>query len=428
MFATTDPGLFFDGFTEHPAVAARGMLAIAEIARARFHPQMSSGALHAVADPVLTAEPGRLRFESFSRCCGVHARLDLLDGGLDVRALSPGTTNVDFGESACHALAGITRRDPLRLTVGTNAVQLSTPNHDVLERRVPLPERWLKGFGEVQVATPHGEPTLRLDGIAATRFLSDLPRGTAGRITAWVLPSPQGARLATHRVPGAIALTGPARLQALRPLAPLTRSLRAYATTTDQPTATAWVIDLDEARVTLTLSPAIDRGFSGEGGLLVDLASPQAAPNAASLRRQLADHIPFTLETCTATGLSQPAARAALTWLGMHGQLGHDVSDGTFFWRRLPYPSDALAKDPPRLRDARQLLSTGAIHPVADHSYRVLSKDNEYRITLGASESRCTCPWIAKYGTSRGPCKHILACVMHVHMTPFPAAATSITR
>ncbi len=37
----------------------------------------------AIRDPVVTSHEDRLRFESFSGCCGVYARLDVLPGGLD---------------------------------------------------------------------------------------------------------------------------------------------------------------------------------------------------------------------------------------------------------------------------------------------------------------------------------------------------------
>ena len=35
------------------------------------------------ADPVVTSNGDRLRFESFSACCGVYARLDVMAAGLD---------------------------------------------------------------------------------------------------------------------------------------------------------------------------------------------------------------------------------------------------------------------------------------------------------------------------------------------------------
>jgi hypothetical protein len=86
---------FFKGFLTQPAPAAAGMLACAAIARARYYTPMHV-IMKMITDPVVTSNGDRLRFESFSGCCGVHARLDLLPEALDEAPRACGTTNVDF--------------------------------------------------------------------------------------------------------------------------------------------------------------------------------------------------------------------------------------------------------------------------------------------------------------------------------------------
>src|SRR6266513_709108 len=57
---------FFTGFLAQAESAALGVLAVANVAQARyFQPQ-----LRAMRDPVVTCDGDRLRFESFSACCG----------------------------------------------------------------------------------------------------------------------------------------------------------------------------------------------------------------------------------------------------------------------------------------------------------------------------------------------------------------------
>jgi hypothetical protein len=75
---------FFDGFLGHPEQTATALLAVARVARTRFYvpPGMLPAILRA-ADPVVTSNGDRLRFESFSACCGVHARLGVLSAGMD---------------------------------------------------------------------------------------------------------------------------------------------------------------------------------------------------------------------------------------------------------------------------------------------------------------------------------------------------------
>lgn len=114
--------VFFDGFLGHPEQAAAALLAVAKVARTRFYvpPGMVAAILRA-ADPVVTSNGDRLRFESFSACCGVYARYDALPGSLDGNVLDTGTTNVDFNPPMRHALARIGGLEPLYLHWSTQA-------------------------------------------------------------------------------------------------------------------------------------------------------------------------------------------------------------------------------------------------------------------------------------------------------------------
>ncbi|NEE59389.1 SWIM zinc finger family protein, partial [Streptomyces sp. SID8455] len=92
---------FFAGFLSAPRIAARGLLAVADVAAARYYQR----ALPASLDPVVTGNGDRLRFESFSGCCGVYARLDVLQEGLDGERTGHGTTNVDVNNPLRDALS-----------------------------------------------------------------------------------------------------------------------------------------------------------------------------------------------------------------------------------------------------------------------------------------------------------------------------------
>ena len=125
------PEPYFRGFLERPNMAATALLCVARVARTQFYVPPNAAA-RALADPVVTSEPGSLRFESFSGCCGVHARLDILPDGLDAETMTPGTVNVDFNQPMRAALARIVARSPLRLQVGFDAVE----SHDQLPRLI----------------------------------------------------------------------------------------------------------------------------------------------------------------------------------------------------------------------------------------------------------------------------------------------------
>jgi hypothetical protein len=415
--ATPEAALLFDGFAEHPVITAKALSIVAKVAQTRFYepPTMVAARIRA-ADPVVTSEPGALHFESFSRCCGLHCRYDILATDLDTRVARPGTTNVDFGPDMLTALRRIHRRDPMRLTVGVNSVSVESFDFKIHERRVPLPERWVRGFAEVQAALIGAQPIIELGASDARRFVAGLPGGRDGTRNYWTAGTGAGLRLSPRTATGGVNVAAPLRLRILEPILPLIESLTVYAHPDPEgPAPTAWVLTLPGGRLSVTLSPDWKRGFSGEGGLLIDLASPTAAADAELLNVGLRSQPRFTaIDAIGKTGLSHDRWRSAMTWLGAHGEIGHDLTDDAYYWRQLPYPTAALSEDPPRLRDAKRLLAgkSGHVEEVGPGVFRVFSQDCEYRTEVSTSGFSCTCEWVAKHGTSRGPCKHVLAGVL----------------
>ncbi len=403
--ADAPAGSYFRGFVERPDMAASALLCVARVARTRFY--VPPGSLERmVADPVVTSETGTLRFESFSACCGVHARFDVLPGGLDAESMSPGTVNVDFNEPMRAALARVTARSPLRMQVGFDAVEVETLEGSAAERRVPLPDRWVSGFSEVQVAVAGLEPALELGAVAAQRFLRGLPKGQGGRATLWAKTSAAGVRLGARPGGGAVCVAAPERLRVLEPAARHLTCLRAYARP-DEEAASVWVAELPGARLAVTLSPHFTRGFSGEGGLLDDLADETLAIEAEFLDTALQGRWRFGEEDLVVTGLPADRGRRALSWLGAHGRIGHDPVEDVWFRRELPFPRAALTADPPRLRDAKQLVAAGAVRLSGSGEADVRSGDKGYAVRL--DPPRCSCPWWSKHPGDRGPCKHLLA-------------------
>lgn len=407
---------FFDGFLGHAEQAAAALLAVARVARTRFFvpPGMLAAILRA-ADPVVTSNGDRLRFESFSACCGVYVRLDLLPGALDGPALGTGTTNVDMNPPMRQALAAIVGDQALHLAVGED-VTVTTADAAVTEARVPLPERWLKGFAEVQGAGASMRPVLQASAAEARRFLRALPRGSGGRAPVlWAASAGNGLRLTARpdRAGGTVCLAGPERLRFLEPLLRFASGLRAYAPATAEPSrpaASIWELQLADARVSVTLSPEVSRGFSGEGGVLRDLADDTGARDADLVSAVLAFEPRIdVVRLAEETGMSPDRVLTALGRLGAAGRVGFDAHESAWFHRELPYDGAALDAMHPRLRDARALAGAGAVRPV-DDAYVVRSGgDAEYLVHLGPAGSRCTCPWYGKHRGDRGPCKHVLA-------------------
>ncbi|WP_329624676.1 SWIM zinc finger domain-containing protein [Streptomyces sp. NBC_01255] len=398
---------FFSGFLAAPQVAARGLLAVADVAAARYDQRIRPGSL----DPVVTGNGDRLRFESFSGCGGVYARLDVLDEGLGGAETGHGTTNVDVNNPLREALSRMTGDDPLHLRVGPEEMAVTTLAGAVVEKKVPLPDRWLRGFAEAQVASARFDLRAELTGTEVVRFLRSLPRTQArGRGPLWIVPAGRTLRPTTRPGPGAVCLPGPDRLVALERVLRHATGLRVYGPVPDgAATASAWEVTLPGMRLTLTLSPDPARGFSGEGGVLEALATEDAAQDAELVAVLLAWEPRIDLADLAAqAGLSVDRVRAALTRLGTAGRVGYDVAEAAYFHRELPYDADRAERHNPRLVSARRLVAEGAVELEGELA-TVASGERRYRVRESGGALNCTCRWWADHQGRRGPCKHALA-------------------
>jgi hypothetical protein len=397
---------FFTGFLTEPGAAAVGLLAVAEVARSRyFRPVSPAGP--ASLDPVVTAGADRLRFESFSGCCGVYARLDVLPEGLDGDIVAHGTTNVDVNLPLQRALTRVGRADPMHLAVGPDDLTVTTFDGPLVERKVPLPSRWLRGFAEAQVLTARFDPRADLGAAEARALLNRLPPGE--RAVLWALPAGRSLRMTSRPVPGAVCLPGAGRLAALKPFLRHATALRVYGPAVapgSGPVASTWELSRPGLRLSLTLSPEPYRGFSGEGAVLESLAGDEAADDADLISALLSWDPTIDVDAlAAAAGLDAGRVRDALTQLGTAGRVGYDVAEAGYFHRTLPYTADAVAKLNPRLAGARALAAAGAV-TVTGEVATVRSGQQTYHVRDATS---CTCPWWAKHRGERGPCKHALA-------------------
>ncbi len=87
-----------------------------------------------------------------------------------------------------------------------------------------------------------------------------------------------------------MCVSGPDRLRVAEPLTRFVTGLRVYANaaTEGSPSSSAGELGLRGARFVLVLSPEVNRGFSGEGGVLASLADDPAAEDAGLIAGLLA--------------------------------------------------------------------------------------------------------------------------------------------
>lgn len=408
---------FFKGRFLHPKQAADLLRSLYQVVQSRYYmPPAMLKRILALADPVVTSGDDALRFEAFSACCGIYARADFSEPALDGELQGRGTTNVDFNAPMRAALAQVRDGDRVGISVGADRLEFSRSDETVVERKVSLPTRWLKGFVEVQAYQARMRDRLEISGVEARRFLRALPRGlTAG--TCWLVPTGRSVRISQTASAGAVPIAGIQRLRPAEDIAIHARSVRIHV---DEDTrASTWEWILDGARFHLVLSPDVARGFSGEGQALTDLAANDWPDVLSRVRAALRWHSAIDAdELAGRLGAPAETVRAALAALGARGLVGYDVTRQAYFHRELPFDLSLVEKLHPRLRDARQLVAGGKVRIVRRDSHlleaRVAGTDVEHRVTYESGAWKCTCRWYAKHEGSRGPCKHVLAAQLTV--------------
>lgn len=406
---------FFEGRLIRPGRAAELLRSLVDVVQSRFNlpSAMLARIRTLLADPVVTGSGDLLRFEAFSACCSTYARVDLLPEAIDGTWRGRGTTNVDFNAPMRAALAKVRDSDDVALAVGSDEVRLSRGDDSIVERKVALPVRWLKGFVEVQAYQARMVRRMEVSGFDADRFLRSVPKGAA-TTNGWVVASGRGLRLSQVATSGGVRVGGVQRLHILDNLARHAKKLVIYAD--EQNDASAWEFVLGEARFTLALSPDSSRGFSGEGQVLADLAGPRSDEPLPRVRASLSwdtrIKVDALAESCQ---FDRDTVTRALAVLAARGIVGYDLAEGAYFHRELPFDMALVEALQPRLGDARKLINSGGVRlertdqTTGRIEAAVKGTEVEHLVRIGPDGERCSCPWYAKHQNARGPCKHILA-------------------
>ncbi len=408
---------FFHGRLAYPKEMADQLLTLAQIVNSRFFlPNLGR-----LTDPVVTANDQVLRFEGFSSCCGVYARADFRADAFEADLHGRGTTNVDFNSAMRTSLGRIRQQDKVSLRVGADHLALAQNGAEVIEKKVKLPVRWIKGFTEVQAYQRQLKPCLEVGGAEAKQFLSGLPRGAGPKQPSYVTPVGRGLRLSQRPSGGAVRVMGTERLRLLEPLASSARSLRILSD--DGAGVSAWELAFASGRFVLMVTPEVSRGFSGEGQMLVRLAGREWERALPLVRAELAWQARIRVDAVAArTSLSAAAVDEALGVLGARGLVGYDMAESAYFHRELPFDLEAVESLQPRLKEARRLVAENKVRVTERNAQGatlsaiviVQGTGVEHRVRLLPAGDRCTCPWFSKHQGGRGACKHVLAARMVV--------------
>lgn len=400
---------FFWGRLKDPHTTARCLIALSNVVQSSF--SLSPFEMAKLKDPIVTAGNEKIRFEGFSHCAGVYARVDVLPDGHDGEFIDTGTTNVDFNQPMISSLSRINKSEHMLLSVGSKEVSISAGNRKVVERKVPLPVKWIKGLTSVQLFLADTEHRISLNRMQALQLFQTLPSGTV-KTDYYLLVRGGRAQFTPVKSAEAVCVGGIHRLKLIAPLLPMADELKVFAHPDMQ--STTWQLYFGALRFSLTISRDSWRGFSGEGAALEDLLEdiPQhwveLTDNYSYANHEFNPTLFALEEDIDIQKLSSITARLAAM-----GLLGFDLDDNRFFYRQLPYKLERILSLNPRLKDAEKLLEEGKVEIVENTSdkleARVQGSGVKHVVIIEGEKSRCTCTWFAKHQGERGFCKHVLA-------------------
>jgi len=399
---------FFEGVLMHPFLVSRCLITLSNIVQSRF--TLTPSQILMMKDPIVTSGGEKIRFEGFSSCAGIYGRVDLIEKESKSNFLQNGTTNVDFNQKMISALGAIQTTDTLLLSVGKKAISIDTKKEKVVEKKVSLPNKWIKGLTTVQHYFSLSSHYLTLNRLQTLQLFKSIPKGTV-KNKYYLIKRGNRFLFSPLEVKEAITIGGIHRLQLLTPLLPHIDQMKIYAHPDMQ--SVSFCLYLKEIVFTFSLSSDVYRGFSGEGALLEELLEdvPQ------QIIEQL-DNYSFVNQSFSFIELALQASNVhhkivdLTSKLSAMGMLGYELEKGEFFYRRLPFKLHRILTLNPRLKGVEKLLSEKKVHIILNTKSKVEASVEGSGVThfvVLNETSHCTCVWFSTYQNKRGSCKHILA-------------------
>ena len=433
-------------------------------------------------DPVVTVHPDQVMFEVFSKDEGTYAKLGIdlsaFEGGEErsegrgqrsektrptpsspTSDLSPltssyGTTNIDFSQTLFDGIQQMRSYRHTRLTIGREDVRLVTadagPRGEALEKRIKVPDSWLRGFLQVQSAAAlpldtftvapmdlynllrhlrlHADRKGKRRGLRVELVPGEFPRLV---LEPWEVVLAATGEPYRGRVPKVVRVWGRRRLMLLRRMLPFVERVDVHLLGSGLPSF--WVFRAGDFNLTLGLTGFTSANWSQ--AVSFDLLLPRKTEQSTKPLESVVAHLKKVWfasanEIGAETGLKGAALLETLQAGCQQGRLMFDLAAGVYRLRPLtdaPLDLNRLEYRNARERIAHDLLvRRGAVKIVSENRIAtvgleltgkvVVDEDKrEYRPQMVLADegqvgkAECTCNFFRKQGLKGGPCEHLIA-------------------
>lgn len=445
----------FTGRLKNPLLMRQLLFSLQDVILGDFR-WLGEDEFQLLLDPVITVHPDQIFMEAFSADESCYARLSAPLTELSaIGAVSYGTTNIDFTHELRDSLQRLRSSRDTMFSVGAGGFGVETRlseggaaevHH---ERKVDVPETWIKGFLQVQAALvmPHFTFDVRpVDLLSAIAFFTENKPPKPPHGLRYEMKKDQDIKLIAEpweqsfELQGAsyggydrtVRVWGRQRLTLLQNVLPYADRVTVGLIGRGLPHF--YICHCGAYQFTLVLSGWSKNDWSK--GSAFDLLAPRARLSAVVIESVLGflavNHYASRAEAALALELELAEVEQALMQLCRGGRVMFDPVSQLYRLRELFPPSmhaSTLAEEDPRLEAARGMVDAGQvkIESIVDprendrpetRAVARVRDDAEYETTVAVDidgrlrYARCECAFFANNMMSRGPCEHILAARM----------------
>jgi len=404
-----------------------------------------------ILDPVVSVHPDQISFEVFGKDESTYACLAFKkEAFADVGDTATGTTNIDFSDALYASVQQIRGYRATKLALGPDGAKpIAEGRGNVLEKKIQVPDSWLRGFLQVQSAATLPFDHVQLSPMDLYNVLRHLrmngDRKGKKRGLRFELVPAQQPRIVLEpwetvftttgdvfrgKAARLIRVWGRRRLMTMKRLLPFVQSVDVYLLGSGLPSF--WVFRCGEITLTLGLTGFTSANWSSALGF--DLLLPRKTQDGEPTRKvvsYLADQWKADAKELAAqTGIKGAALVEAVQVGCQNGELMFDIANAVYRHRPLtekPLDLSRLQFRNNREKVAHDLLTrTKAVRITGEN--RIAGIGLELTGTVSVTEDKCdyrpqmvladegqvrkvtcTCANFRKQGIKGGPCIHLIA-------------------